>query len=227
MSLNSTTQKRMAFLGGNKSYSGTNAQFKDHILYDTLPFVVYTSISGPVQFFTTPSGGVQYGLTKTDVETNMNEQGKLSAGQQFLVESFSFSHIRNTDTSEFESAKTAALARVLQGSRFRIVMPGRQFEFEIPGARLLPPTFTRQDNVAAQATAVSAAGDFIGPNQIVLQTPIPLTDSNGAPVNFKVEQLINTSDVGVQGALAILAAAGTNGADRLQIRLGGAMFNLL
>jgi len=211
----------------NGSYSGAVAQGKDHTLYDTIPFVAAASLSGPIAFFTVPFGSAQYGLTKTEVETNMQEQGKLPAGQSFEIQTFSFSHIRNTDTGEFESAKTAAFSRVLMGSRFRIVLPGRQFDAEFPGAKLLPPSFTRQDNVAAQATAVSSVGDFIGPNQMVFKTPLSLTNVQGSPVNFRVEMLVNTSDAAVSAALTTLATAGTNGADRIQIRLGGFLLNQL
>lgn len=222
--LNETTKQLLTLMGAG-SYSETSLQAKDHTLYDTLPFVVYSSISGAIPFFTTPYGSTQYGLSKTEIETNMTEQGKLPAGQNMVVNTISFSHIRNNDTGEDTALKTAAFARVMQGSRVRIILAGRQFDAEIPGAKFLPPIMDR--SVTASASSVSAVGDFTGPNQIILKTPIPLTNIQGAPVNFRLEWLVNTSDVGVQSALALLVGAGTNGADRIQFRLGGLLVNPL
>lgn len=222
MAVNESTAKLLRLMGAG-SYSETSLQAKDHTLYDTVPFVVYSAISGPIPFFTVPYGSAQLGLTKTEVETNMSEQGKLPAGQNMVVNTISFSHIRNNDAGEATDAKTSAIARVMQGSRIRILLAGRQFDAEIPGAKFLPPVMDRGYNAAA--SSVSSVGDFTGPNQIVLKTPIPLTNIQGAPVNFRLEWLINTSDVAVQAALAVLAAAGTNGADRIQFRMGGLLVN--
>lgn len=222
MAVNESTAELLRLMGAG-SYSETSLQAKDHTLYDTVPFVVYSAISGPIPFFTVPYGSAQLGLTKTEVETNMSEQGKLPAGQNMVVNTISFSHIRNNDAGEATDAKTSAIARVMQGSRIRILLAGRQFDAEIPGAKFLPPVMDRGYNAAA--SSVSSVGDFTGPNQIVLKTPIPLTNIQGAPVNFRLEWLINTSDVAVQAALAVLAAAGTNGADRIQFRMGGLLVN--
>lgn len=224
MAVNESTAELLRLMGAG-SYSETSLQAKDHTLYDTVPFVLYSAISGPIPFFTVPYGSAQLGLTKTEVETNMSEQGKLPAGQNMVVNTISFSHIRNSDAGETTDAKTAAMARVMQGSRVRILLAGRQFDAEIPGAKFYPPEMDAALN--SLASSVSRVGDFIGPNQIVLKTPIPLTNIQGAPVNFRLEWLINTSDVAVQAALAVLAAAGTNGADRVQFRLGGLLVNPL
>jgi hypothetical protein len=222
--LNQQTAELLRLMGAG-SYSETSLQAKDHTLYDTIPFVVATAISGAVPFFTVPYGSAQLGLTKTEVETNMSEQGKLPAGQNMVVNTISFSHIRNNDAGEITDAKTAAMARIMQGSRVRVLLAGRQFDAEIPGAKFLPPIMDRAYNAAA--SSVSSVGDFTGPNQIVLKTPIPLTNIQGAPVNFRLEWLINTSDAAVSAALSVLAAAGANGADRMQFRLGGLLVNPL
>lgn len=205
------------------TYNEVSRDIQDQTFYDTLPF---SATLDKQSFFVDGIGkplGSTPNVTKTLAHTNVKGAGsRLPAGYQFLIKGLTISAIK---VNHAESGETAisfaqAVTRVLQASNFRIVFPGRDFDYETPGDSWLP-TICATDVVAAGAPA--RTGDFLANKLLPLRNQIVIGTIGGAPVDFAVDWFVDRADTGVQTALNALTALED---DRLKFGLVGTLEKL-
>lgn len=204
------------------SYSGKAGDLLAHTLYDTIPF---KSISQSTRFFSAPVGAsvnaAAGAIQKTAIHTNMLDSGKLPAGQKFLIKAVRPEMILVGATNGSHTLATyQAYIRVMQAMRMRIVLPGRDFDWETPASVFLPAIPV----ALPVATGASFNHLYFGAPKLGLDTPIAIGDVDGAPVSFSFETLVDTTDTTVSAALTVLGTAATEA--QLRINLLGALVRL-
>lgn len=205
------------------TYNEMSRDIQDQTFYDT---VCFSSTLDNQSFFIDgvgkPLAGAS-GVTKTLAHTNIVGAGsRLPSGYQFLIKGLSINaQKRVVDSGETAIAFSAAVARVLQASNFRIVFPGRDFDYETPGDSWLP-TIVSTDVIAAGAAA--RTGDFLANKLLPLRNQIVIGSVGGAPVDFQVKWFVDRADSGVQTALNVLTGGATP--DALKFGLVGTLEKL-
>jgi len=212
----------------NGTYSGQAGDLLAHTLFDTAVFQVGAKTQQSTKLFTVPQGQSTPGwgttaYTKDATWTNMTDSGKLPAGQKFLARAIRFDLVIPT-IALHSSAALQAFYRVMQSSRFRIAVAGREFDWECPGSMFLPAVPMVVDTATAGRTINN--GVYFGAPKIGLETAIALTDANGAPVNFSLEHYIATSDAGMTAALDTLGGTAAATEFRLRANLLGNLVRL-
>lgn len=194
-------------IAGN-TYNELSRDLQDQTFYDTLTF---STTLDRQSFFVDGIGKILPGttITKTLAHTNVKGAGsRLPAGYQFLIKGLSINaQKRAWDQGETEVEFAAAVVRVLQASNFRIVFPGRDFDFETPGDAWLP-TICATDS-STTATSVARTGDFLANKLLPLRNQIVIGSIGGAPVDFSVDWFVDRADSGVSTALNALAGGST------------------
>jgi hypothetical protein len=184
-----TINEIMLAKGG--SYEAGSEDVQGHTLYDTLN-IVTAATSNQYQFFSTPQSS-----TKTLQQTNMTDSGKLPAGQAFYGKCIAIHPIFNLDAATDDDV--SSFYKVMENSTFRLVIVGRQFDWEAPGCDFMPSVA----KVGLAAAAVnSRVGDYIHNNWLKFDPGIAI----GELVSFSVQWLIDTNATGVSTALTALAA---------------------
>ena len=161
-----------------------------HNIYDTYRFpATYTT---PIRHFTVPINGVANGLTKSDIHTNLSDPGKVEAGQFYQFDRVQVK-LKNTAAAADNSIESiAAWYRLLNSSRFRVVVGTAKFQAEFHGSVFTPNIPTAH---AGAATFPILAAMAIVPLQHDLEQDIVLADVNGVPQNFYVEQTCEAGEV--------------------------------
>lgn len=202
------------------SYSQVSGDVLKHVLYDTLRFAAAT-VRATTTFFSQQIGQAYGDGVKSKVETNLQDSGKLPAGQGFLIKGISFALRANMlgtelDTNEIFSDFTT----LIQNSTFEIRIAGREFDFQFPGTKFLPSIF-----LGARATVVDATdetfrvGQIMGNGHLKLETPIII----GEMVSFNVTQITGNADTSVQTILNNASNRLATQEAELQIRLDGTL----
>lgn len=203
------------------SYSQVSGDVLKHVLYDTLLFTA-TTARATTTFFSQQIGQA-YGAAgvKGKTETNLQDSGKLPAGQGFLIKGISFALRANMVGTELDTTEIFSdFVTLMQNSTFEIRIAGREFDFQFPGTKFLPPVY-----LGARATIVDAtdrpfrAGELMGNGHIKLETPIII----GELVSFNVTQITGNAVAAVQTLInAASDGLATQNAE-LQIRLDGTL----
>ena len=206
----------MLSLGVNGSYSNEGNALQ-HTLYDT--GIVPAAIGATINYFVQPIGAAYGAGNKTITETNLADPGKLPNGQTFIVTALGLALKANMASA---AAATNELANdIINGwnswisnSVFRIVIAGREYEFQVPGTEFLPSL-----TVCGPATAASLRiGDYWTSGWVRLSaTPVVL----GQMVSFSVQQIMGQQVaaglIAVNTAMALLRAQDAE----IQVRLRG------
>lgn len=173
------------------SYEAGSEDVQGHTLYDTLP-IVAAATSSQYIFYSTPMSS-----TKTLQQTNMSDSGKLPAGQAFYAKAIAIHPIFNLDAAT--DADVGSFYKVLENCNFRLIVTGRQFDWEAPGCDFMPTVA----QVGLSTAAInSRVGDYTHPNWLSFQPGIPI----GELVSFSVTMTVDTNATGVSTALTALAA---------------------
>jgi hypothetical protein len=205
------------------TYNEMSRDIQDQTFYDT---VCFSATLDNQSFFIDGVGKPLAGaptVTKSLAHTNIVGAGsRLPSGYQFLIKGLSINaQKRVVDAGETAIGFSAAVARVLQASNFRIVFPGRDFDYETPGDSWLP-TIASTDVIAAGAAA--RTGDFLANKLLPLRNQIVIGSVGGAPVDFQVKWFVDRADSGVQAALNTLTGGATP--DALKFGLVGTLEKL-
>jgi len=204
------------------TYNEMSRDIQDQTFYDT---VCFSATLDRQSFFVDGIGKILPGttITKTLAHTNVKGAGsRLPSGYQFLIKGLSINaQKRVVDSGETAIGFSAAVVRVLQASNFRIVFPGRDFDFETPGDAWLP-TIASTDVIAMGAAA--RTGDFLANKLLPLRNQIVIGSVGGAPVDFSVDWFVDRADSGVQAALNELTGGATP--DALKFGLVGTLEKL-
>lgn len=123
-------------LGKGGTY-GASMDVLKHNIWDTRYFG--TALSD-YTFFSTGIGNTWYqNSQKTKNETNLNDSGKLPAGQNFLVRRIGFKLLA---LGNKDAVRVSALAQdyydIMQHSYVEFTIAGREFELQIHGSQFLP-----------------------------------------------------------------------------------------
>jgi hypothetical protein len=185
------TIKQIALLS-NGSYDTGKGQAFDDYLWDT-NFVPATAKK--VQFFKT-NIGAQYGSVagdqKTDIETSMDDTGKLPAGQSFLINALTTSLISNTVVSSAGVVGTTAFnivnawRLIMTHSVWEIKFTNTEYSWRDTGSIFLPSVFETA-TTPTPALTQQAIGNYSHYNWIKVSTKVPISEL----VSFSVNCIFN------------------------------------
>jgi len=194
------TVKDVALLS-NGTYDTKKGQAFDDYLWDT-NFV--PSTRKLTQFFKTNIGS-QYGAVagdqKTDIETSMDDSGKLPAGQSFLINALTVSLLSNaavgTDGTlgQTSLAIVEAYRLIMTHSVWELKFTNTEYSWRDTGSIFLPSVF---ENVtvadAVNNVSQSTVGQFNHYNWIKVSTKVPVSEQ----VNFSVNAIVNSGVATIQ-----------------------------
>lgn len=187
------TASNMIRLGAGGTYSNARDAIR-HQIWDTRVFGTAPSDN---TYFSQPIGAPWRGSgTKTRVETNLTDSGKLPNGQTILVTRISVAllsqyEMGSTGNTVFPNASIIAQAyvNVMQNSVFEIRVAGREFDFQVHGRQFLPSLCINGSNAATLSSA--RHGDTVVSGWIKLEpSPIFLDEL----VSFQVLQHVTNGD---------------------------------
>jgi hypothetical protein len=188
------TASNMIRLGAGGTYSNARDAIR-HQIWDTR---VFSAAPSDNTYFSQPIGAPWRGSgTKSKVETNLTDSGKLPNGQTILVTRMSVAllsqyEMGSTGNTTFPNASIIAQAyvNVMQNSVFEIRVAGREFDFQVHGRQFLPSLCINGSNAATLSS--SRHGDTIVSGWIKLEpSPIFLDEL----VSFQVNQMVTNGDV--------------------------------
>lgn len=212
-----STARQLRLLS-NGSYSTGKGNAQNDYLWDRIVLPAAPVTQG-IPFFRVPRSG-QYGLTagdlKTEIETSMEDNGKLPAGQNFLTNAIQISLITGNGQAT-DGTYTVGIDRILHAwavwmthSNFNLKFTNTEYSWRTPGTSFLPSVYQNGESGALAATgAMVRSGDFNHYNWLNMPTKIPITEQ----VNFTVTAFTGSGSA----AIAILVAnamAFLNGATR-------------
>lgn len=187
------TAANMIRMGAGGSYSNARDAIR-HQIWDTRMIGATPSDN---TYFSQPIGAPwATSGTKTKVETNLTDSGKLPNGQTILVTRISIallSHYDMGSTGNTTYPKASILAQaytnVMQCSVFEIRVAGREFDFQVHGRQFLPSLCVNGENAATLGSA--RHGDTVVSGWIKLDpSPIFLDEL----VSFQVNQIVTNGD---------------------------------
>lgn len=206
------TVKDVALLS-NGSYDTGKGQAFDDYLWDT-SFIPATRRQ--VQFFKTNIGS-QYGAVagdqKTEIETSMDDSGKLPAGQSFLINAITTSLISNTVVDSGGTVSNTAEAivnawRLLQTHAvWELKFTNVEYSWRDTGRIFLPSVFEmpfRAD--AVNNVALGQVGQFFHYNWIKVSTKVPVSELVAFSVNVNFNSGVATIQTKIDDALIYLDA---------------------
>jgi len=169
---------------------GTGRDILKHQLFDTRFF---DTTATNYDFFAQPIGGAWRANTKTIIETNMIDTGKLANGQAFLIKRLGVTFQTLLPASAVNAPAVAmACVHILQSSVFEFRVASREWDVQIHGRNFLPALAVYGQN---QTNATFRCGDTIASGYIALDDiPIILDPL----VNFKVGMNFSNTDTNVQ-----------------------------
>lgn len=193
------TAANMIKMGQGGTYSNARDAIR-HQVWDTRSFAGVTTVSD-FTYFSQPIGAAYTTGSKTKVETNLTDSGKLPNGQTLLVTRISVALLSQyavgaTNASSWPNASIIAQSyvNIMQNSVFEIRVAGREFDFQIHGRQFLPSLCINGYN-AGTAGSVARVGDTIVSGWVKLDpSPIFLDEL----VSFQVTQNVtngNTTNV--------------------------------
>jgi len=199
-----STARQLRLLS-NGSYSTGKGSAQNDYLWDrnVLPATIQPQ---GIPFFRVPRSGA-YGTTagdsKTEIETSMEDNGKLPAGQNFLTNSLQVSLITSNGQS-LDGTYTKGIEQILhawttfmQHTNFSLKFTNTEYSWRTPGTSFLPSIFQNGESAALAATgAIVRMGDFYHLNWLNMPTKVPITEQ----VNFTMTAFTSS------GAAAILTA---------------------
>lgn len=199
------TIKDVALLS-NGSYDTGKGQAFDDYLWDT-NFI--PAMRRQTQFFKT-NIGAQYGAVagdaKTEIETSMDDSGKLPAGQSFLINAITVSLISNSTVAALGTLTETQLAIVnawrllMTHSVWEIKFSNVEYSWRDSGSIFLPAVFeTFHDNVQSTdlGVAIAGVGDYNHYNWIKVSTKVPVSEL----VTFSVNATVNSGVATIQAKL--------------------------
>lgn len=197
-----STAKNVALLS-NHTYDTGKGQAFDDYLWDT-NFMPIDS-SKRIQFFKT-NGGSQYGAVagdaKTEIETSMEDTGKLPAGQSFLINAITCSLISNAAVATTGVVEASALSivnayrLVMTHSVWEIKFSNTEYSWRDSGSIFLPSVFEMgtQQSTTDLGISNTQIGNFAHYNWIKVSTRVPVSEQ----VNFSINVIIGAGAATVQ-----------------------------
>lgn len=208
-----STARQLRLLS-NGSYSTGKGNAQNDYLWDRIVLPAAPVTQG-IPFFRVPRSG-QYGTTagdlKTEIETSMEDNGKLPAGQNFLTNAIQISLITGNGQAT-DGTYTVGIDRILhawatfmQHTNFNLKFTNTEYSWRTPGTSFLPSVYQNGESGALAATgAMVRSGDFHHLNWLNMPTKIPITEQ----VNFTVTAFTGSGAAAiatlVANAMAFLA----------------------
>lgn len=212
----------------NGSYSTGKGNAQNDYIWDRVVLPAAAPAQG-IPFFRVPRSG-QYGVTagdaKTEIETSMEDNAKLPAGQNFLANACQVSLI-TSDAQAAAGTYTVGIDRNLhawavymQHTNFNFKFTNTEYSWRSPGVNFLPSVYQNGESGALAATgAMVRSGDFHHLNWLNMPTKVPITEQ----VNFTITAFTSSGAAAiltlVNNAMAFLN--GNNTRCEVQITLRG------
>lgn len=212
-----STARQLRLLS-NGSYSTGKGNAQNDYLWDRIVLPAAPASQG-IPFFRVPRSG-QYGVTagdlKTEVETSMEDNGKLPAGQNFLTNAIQISLITGNGQAT-DGVYTVGIDRILHAwavwmthTNFNLKFTNTEYSWRTPGTSFLPSVYQNGESGALAATgAMVRSGDFHHLNWLNMPTKIPITEQ----VNFSLTAFTTSGSVAIL-ALVTNAMTFLNGSTR-------------
>jgi hypothetical protein len=210
-----STARQLRLLS-NGSYSTGKGNAQNDYIWDRIVLPASAPAQG-IPFFRVPRSG-QYGVTagdaKTEIETSMEDNAKLPAGQNFLANAVQISLI-TTDSQAAAGTYTVGIDRnlhawavLMQHSNFNFKFTNTEYSWRSPGVNFLPSVYQNGESGPLAATgAIVRSGDFQHMNWLNMPTKVPITEQ----VNFTVTMFTTSGAaallVFVNNAMAFLNGA--------------------
>lgn len=202
------TVKDVALLS-NGTYDTGKGQAFDDYLWDT-NFIPATSRL--VQFFRT-NIGAQYGVVaadaKTEIETSMDDSGKLPAGQGFLINALTVSLLTNaevtTDGTVTEKGNSVlnAYKLLMHHTVWEIKFTNTEYSWRDSGSIFLP-SIMETPTVATPNLAMAATSCFEHYNWIKVATKVPISELVNFSINCTMGSGVATIQTKIDNALVWL-----------------------
>jgi hypothetical protein len=151
--------------------------------------------SKTISFFKTPVGaayGAVAGDQKTEIETSMDDTGKLPAGQSFLINAITISLISNSAIGT-DGALTATQNQIINAFRMAIThsvwelkFTNIEYSWRDTGSIFLPSVFEAsgaEHITPTLAATQSQVGQFMHYNWIKVATKVPVSELVSFSVN--------------------------------------------
>lgn len=202
----------------NGSYSTGKGNAQNDYMWDRVVLPAAPPAQG-IPFFRIPRSG-QYGSVagdlKTDIETSMEDNGKLPAGQNFLSNAIQISLITGNGQSS-DGTYTVGIDRILHAwatwmthTVFSFKFTNTEYSWRTPGTSFIPSVYQNGESGPLAATgAMVRSGDFQHLNWLNMPTKVPITEQ----VNFTLTAF-STSGATTILALLTNAMAFLNGSTR-------------
>ncbi len=185
-----STARQLRLLS-NGSYSTGKGNAQNDYLWDRIVLPAAPVTQG-IPFFRVARSG-NYGTTagdlKTEIETSMEDTGKLPAGQNFLTNAIQISLI-TANCQSYDGSYAVGIDRILhawatymQHTNFNLKFTNTEYSWRTPGTSFLPSVYQNGESGALAATgAMVRSGDFHHLNWLNMPTKIPITEQ----VNFSL-----------------------------------------
>jgi hypothetical protein len=201
-----STARQLRLLS-NGSYSTGKGNAQNDYLWDRIVLPATPAAQG-TPFFRIPRSG-QYGATagdnKTEVETSMEDNGKLPAGQNFLSNAIQVSLITGNGQAT-DGTYTVGIDYILHAwavymthTIFTFKFTNTEYSWRTPGTSFIPSVWQNGESGPMAATGgMVRMGDFSHLNWLNMPTKVPITEQ----VNFTLTAFTTS------GAAAILTLVG-------------------
>lgn len=186
------TAQDLALLSNGTYGSGKGQAFDDY-LWDT---ALVPSAPRQVQFFKVPIGG-SYGSTagdsKTEIETSMEDTGKLPAGQSFLITGITTSLVSYNPVSSggivtgLVDGIVSAYKLLMGSSVWELKFSNVEYSWRDSGSIFLPSVFEVGGSSAASAPASQQVGNFLHYNWVKVSTKVPVSELVSFSVNARFD----------------------------------------
>jgi hypothetical protein len=209
----SVATARQLRLLGNGSYATGKGNAQNDYIWDRFVMPAITQPQG-IPLFRIPRSG-QYGVTagdqKTEIETSMEDNGKLAAGQNFLTNAicpFLVTPNGQTNAGAYTQSVDGNLHAwkvFQQHTNWTFKFTNTEYSWRAPGLIFLPAVFENGFSAAALATQeMVRVGDYYHLSWMNMPTKVPITEQ----VNFTLTAFTTSGSAAilalVQNAMAFL-----------------------
>jgi len=182
------TAQNLALLSNGTYNSGKGQAFDDYI-WDTM---LVPTQPRQMQFFKANISSSYGGGSKTEVETSMEDTGKLPAGQSFLISAITISLISNLAVTSLGTVSddmeeiVNAYRQIMTKSVWELKFTNTEYSWRASGSLFLPSVFeVAKINAASGTTNSTTVGQFNHYNWIKVGTKIPVSELVSFAVNAR------------------------------------------
>lgn len=214
------TARQLALLS-NGSYQTGKGNAQNDYIWDRMLCPATIPNQGLV-FFRTPLNA-QYGAVagdqKSTVETSMEDNGKLSNGQNFLANAVGI-NLCSTNGQLNTGVYTSQVDRIIhawkvimQHSYWVFKFTNVEYSWRAPSTLFIPSVFEQGGTGLAVSTPVTRVGDFNHHNWVNMPTKVPITQQVNFTMTLYMGSGVATMNTQVINALTFLSSVANVGVE--------------